>query len=124
MPDAVDAVRRIGYDNIYSFIYSPRKGTPAAKLEQLPYETKVDRYQRLVAVQSEMELEFNRGFEGKTLTVLVEGRSKTDDSRLTGRTERGKLVHFEGPDCLIGQSISVRIVRAETFALYGELPDR
>ena len=122
--DTVDAVRRIGYDNIYSFIYSPRKGTPAAKLEQLPYETKVDRYQRLVAVQSEMELEFNRGFEGKTLTVLVEGRSKTDDSRLTGRTERGKLVHFEGPDCLIGQSISVRIVRAETFALYGELPDR
>ena len=121
--DTVDIVKRVKYDNIYSFIYSPRRGTPAADMEQLPYEIKVDRYQRLIAVQSEMELAFNRGLEGSTIEVLVEGRSKTDTDKLTGRTERGKLVHFSGPDCLIGQRIGVRITHAETFALYGELPD-
>jgi tRNA-2-methylthio-N6-dimethylallyladenosine synthase len=58
---------------------------------------------------------------GSLQTVLVEGRSKTDDTRLTGRTEQNRLVHFEGDDALIGSQAIIRITRAEPHALYGEL---
>ena len=117
----VDIVRQVCFDNIYSFIYSPRKGTPAADMEQIPYEIKSDRYSRLTAVQAELELELNRGLEGSVIEVLVEGVSKTDPGKLTGRTERGKAVHFEGPESLTGQRAMVKINHAEVFSLYGEL---
>ena len=119
--ETADLIKRVGFDNIYSFIYSPRNGTPAAKLEQLPYEVKLDRYQRLTSIQAEIELDFNRRLEGRTIEVLVEGPSKTDAGKLTGRTERGKAVHFEGPESLAGQRVGVRITHAEIFSLYGEL---
>lgn len=119
--ETLDILRLARFDNIYSFIYSQRRGTKAADMPQIPYPVKSERYTRLTDLQAEIELEFNRGFEGKILEVLVEGKSKTDDTRLTGRTDRGKAVHFEGPDCIIGSTAHVRIVRSETYALYGEL---
>jgi tRNA-2-methylthio-N6-dimethylallyladenosine synthase len=119
--ETLDILRLARFDNIYSFIYSKRRGTKAADMPQIPYPVKSERYTRLTDLQAEIELEFNRGFEGKILEVLVEGKSKTDDTRLTGRTDRGKAVHFEGPDCIIGSTAHVRIVRSETYALYGEL---
>jgi|LSQX01.1.fsa_nt_gb tRNA-2-methylthio-N6-dimethylallyladenosine synthase len=119
--ETLDIMRLVRFDNIYSFIYSKRRGTKAADMPQLPYSVKSERYTRLTDLQAEIELEFNRGFEGKILEVLVEGVSKTDDTRLTGRTDRGKAVHFEGPGSIIGSTAHVRIVRSETYALYGEL---
>ncbi|MBR4305453.1 MAG: TRAM domain-containing protein, partial [Ruminiclostridium sp.] len=103
-------------------IYSARKGTPAYSMEgHIPYEEQSARFTRMLALQSEISVNRNRDYEGKPTRVLVEGRSKTDDNKLTGRNEKNRLVHFEGPDSLIGQFADVMITKAETYALFGEL---
>ena len=120
--DTLSMLRRVRYDSIYSFIYSPRKGTRAAAMGgQIPPEVSRERFARLLEVQNGISLELNREFEGRDVDVLVEGISKTDDSRLTGRMERGRLVHFAGDPSLTGSHVRVHIDRAETYALYGTL---
>lgn len=120
--DTLSMLRRVRYDSIYSFIYSPRKGTRAAAMDgQIPPEVSRERFARLLEVQNGISLELNREFEGRDVDVLVEGISKTDDSRLTGRMERGRLVHFAGDPSLTGSHVRVHIDRAETYALYGTL---
>jgi len=121
--ETLDMLRRVRYDSIYSFIYSKRKGTAAAEMDcQISDEVKKERFARLLDTQNVISLEKNKTCEGKSLTVLVEERSKTDDSRLTGRTERGRLVHFpSSDDNLIGRRVNVLITKAETYAMYGEL---
>ena len=120
--DTLDMLRRVEYDNIYSFIYSPRKGTPAASMkEQIPPDIKNERFERMLALQSEISNAKNQRYVGEVVEVLVEGPSKTDESRLTGRNSKNRLVHFEGGNELIGQTVKVKINRAETYALYGEL---
>ena len=109
------------YDNIYSFIYSPRKGTPAAKMpDRVPPDVSSARFARLLDTQMAISNKQNREYVGKTVKVLVEGYSKTDGSKLTGRSEKNRLVHFEGPAELIGNFADVRVTSAETFALFGE----
>ena len=116
----LEMLRKVEYDNIYSFIYSKRDGTPAAAMpDQIPPEVSADRFSRLLATQQEISLRGNKLFEGQIIPVLVECRSKTDETKLTGRTERGRLVHFEGGDELIGKTVNVLIDRAETYAMYG-----
>ena len=88
---------------------------------QIPEEVKSARFARLLDTQNQISLEKNQAYVGQVIDVLVEGRSKTDDSRLTGRNERNRLVHFAGPDSLIGAHARVRVLTAETYALYGEL---
>jgi len=120
--ETLDMLRRVRYDSIYSFIFSPRKGTRAAEMDgQLPEEVKSERFARLLDTQNQISYEKNQEYVGKTIDVLVEGRSKTDDSRLTGHNQRNRLVHFAGSDDLIGRQAKVRILTAETYALYGEL---
>ncbi len=119
--DTLSMLSRVEYDNIYSFIYSPRKGTPAAKLEQLPSEVKSARFERLLNLQNEISNRKNQSYVGTVQRVLVEGRSKTDVTKLTGRNEKNRLVHFEGSDSLIGGFAEVLIEQAETYALYGRL---
>ncbi len=120
--DTLNALRTVRYDNIYSFLYSPRRGTPAASMEnQVPEKVKKERFSRLLALQTEISRAQNRAYEGKTVSVLVEGRSKTDATRLTGRTEGNRLVHFAGDDSLIGKTAQVRVTHADTYALLGEL---
>ena len=120
--ETLDMLRRVSYDNIYSFIYSPRKGTAAAVMEgQIPDDVKSRRFARLLDVQNEISRGKNRAYVGKTVRVLVEGRSKTDPERLTGRTGQNRLVHFRGDDSLIGRYADVRVTGAETHALFGEL---
>lgn len=115
-------LRTVRFDNIYAFLYSPRRGTRAAEMpDQIPEEIKSERFARLMEVQSTISREKNCAYEGKTIRVLVEGRSKTDATRLTGRSEKNRLVHFEGEDALIGQWATVTVTHAETYALYGEL---
>ena len=120
--DTLDMLRRVRYDNIYSFIYSKRKGTPAATMpDQIDPEVKSSRMDRLLAVQNEISNEKNQLYVGTVQEVLVEGRSKTNEERLTGRNEKNRLVHFEGDDSLIGKTVKIKITRAETYALFGEL---
>ena len=118
----LDLLRTVRYDMIYSFIYSPRSGTPAAKMEdQVPDAVKSERMQRLLALQNQISLEKNVVAVGKTLRVLAEGPSKNDAQTFTGRAESNKLVHFKADDRCIGKFVNIKISRAEPFCLQGEL---
>jgi len=120
--ETLEVLREVSFDSIYSFIYSRRKGTPAAEMDgQIEESEKSRRFEALLALQNEISKNKNLAYEGKTIKVLTEGRSKTDDTKLTGRNEKNRLVHFEGPDSLIGKFCNVKIDKAETYALYGTL---
>ncbi len=116
----LDALKKVRFDMIYSFIYSQRKGTPAAEMEeQISAEDKKDRMDRLLKVQNEISLEHNKTMVGKTVRILCEGLSKNNDSVYGGRTEGGKLVFFDGDESDTGRFLNIKIERADTFALYG-----
>jgi len=120
--DTLKMIRTVRYDNIYSFIYSKRKGTPASEMEgQVPDEVKGDRMRRLLELQGAISKEKNTDYVGKVLRGLVEGRSKTNDTRLTARTENNRLIHFEGDDSLIGEYADFYIEEAEAHELFGRL---
>lgn len=114
------ALRRAKFDMIYSFIYSPRKGTPAAEMEeQIPDKVKSERFDRLLATQNEISLESNKQLEGKILRVLCDGRSKNNSEMFTGRTDGNKIVFFDGEDSYEGKFVDILVERGETFALWG-----
>ena len=116
----LNMLRKVKFDMLYSFIYSPRKGTPAAEMEdQIPREIQNARFDRLLALQNEIALEKNSPMVGKTVKVLCDGESKTNSDVYSGRTEGNKIVFFEGDPSDIGRFVLVKIERAEAFALYG-----
>ena len=118
----LSVLKEVRFDNIYSFIYSKRVGTPAASMpDQVPSEVSGDRFARMLALQDSISLEKNKENIGKILDVLVEGPSKTDPTRLTGRTEKGRLVHFVGPESLVGKHANVKITDVQTHSFFGEL---
>jgi len=117
----LDILRRVRYDAFFSFIFSPRPGTPAAEMPLVPEQQAKDRFARMLAVQNEISAEKNRELIGQIHTVLVEGRSKTDPDKLTGRNEHNRLIHFSGEDSLIGSFARVRIEQAETYCVIGRL---
>ncbi len=118
----IDIIKKVKYDSIFSFIYSRRKGTPADKMEeQVPDDIKHARYDRLCQVQNEIAHELNLKYMGKIVRVLVDGRSKNNESVYTSRTEGGKIVHFESDTDYTGQFIKLKITHTDTFALYGEI---
>ena len=117
----LDALRRVEFDMLYSFIYSPRKGTPAALMEQVPDKVKSERFERLLDVQNTIALGKNKPLEGQVIRVLCEGRSKNKAEAITGRSEGGKIVFFDGDESMTGKFVDVLIERAETFALYGKV---
>lgn len=120
--DTLDMLRRVRYDNIFSFLYSPRKGTPAASMENtVPPEVKNERFERMLDLQNDISNGKNQVYVNTVQRVLVEGRSKTDVTKLTGRNEKNRLIHFEGDDSLIGTMADILVERAETYALYGKL---
>ena len=119
--DTLAALERARFDMIFSFLYSPRKGTPAAELEQIPQEVKQARFDRMLALQNSICLEQNKKAEGKTLRVLCEGESKNNADTFFGRTEGGKIVFFEPCPENIGKFVNVNIERGDTFALYGKI---
>ena len=121
--ETLDAVRAARCDQLFTFIYSPRTGTPAAGMEQLPDAVKGDRMTRLLAVQNEIMLEKNRACIGREYRILVEGVSRGDKSMYAGRTEGGKLVHFPADEALslTGSMVNVKITAAETYNLWAEL---
>ena len=122
--ETLKALERVRFDMIYSFIYSPRKGTPAAEMTQVAPEIKSARFDRLLALQNAISLEKNQPFEGACLRVLCDGISKNNDAVDQGRTEGGKIVFFEGSPELEGHFLTVKIERAESFALYGTIIEK
>ena len=118
-------VNDIGYDNSYSFIFSPRPGTPAANLpDETPPEVKLARLQRLQKVIADNTRRYSDAMVGSLQRILVEGPSKRDPQELRGRTENNRVVNFDGgPHAarLIGQFIEVNITDSNPYSLRGEL---
>ena len=120
--DTLSIMSDVRYDMVFSFIYSPRSGTPAAVMEnQIPREVSAARMERLLALGDGISKERNERFIGRTLRVLVEDVSKYDSTTLTGRGNPVRPIHFRGDKSLIGQFVNVKITGNETFCLNGEL---
>lgn len=120
--ETLDLVRKVEFDSLFTFIYSPRKGTPAEKMEDvLSEEEKQANFQKLLEVQNEISKKINDGYIGKTVEVLVEGYSKNNDKMLTGRTRTGKIVNFPGTEEMINTFVNVKINEAQTWSLIGEV---
>ena len=118
----LEVIKKVRYDSIYSFIYSPRKGTPAASMEnQIPEEIQHQRYERLCNLQNDISKEINDSLVGKTVKVLVDGKSKNNENMYTSRTQGNKIVHFESDCDYTGTFKNVKITRADTFNLFGEI---
>ncbi len=118
----ISLLREAEFDMVYSFIYSRRRGTPAAELQDcLSEEDKHRNFDRLTAVQNEISRRKNEAMAGRCERVLVEGVSRTNDQFLSGRTEGGKIVNFRGPAELIGKITEVRIQECKTWSLTGEI---
>ena len=117
----LDMLKRVEFDMVYSFIYSPRRGTPAADMEgQIDDKTKGERFDRLLEVQNEIAYGKNQPLLGQTLKVLCDGRSKNNSEIFSGRTEGNKIVLFEGEDFDEGKFLNIEITKADTFALTGK----
>lgn len=119
--DTIDVVKKVRYDLAFTFIYSKREGTPAAKMEdQIPEDIKHERFNRVLAEVNKICGEISDSYVGKTVEVLVEGKSKTDDNKYTGRTRQNKLVNFEyDNDDIIGKLVNVKLTESKTFSLNG-----
>lgn len=120
--DTLDVLEKVRYDTIFSFIYSRRPGTPAAKMEDvITPEDKKSNFNKLLEVQDRISKEINDSYVGKTEKVLVEGKSKTNPDTLAGRTEGGKIVNFYGDESVIGTFVNLKITESRTWSLVGEL---
>lgn len=120
--DTLDILKTVKYDSLFSFIYSPREGTVAAKMEFAASEEEIKaRFDRLLEVQNSISYEINKKCEGEEQLVLVESVSKTEPGVLTSRNEANKIVNFKGDESLIGKIVKVKITKAQTWILMGEL---
>lgn len=120
--ETLSLVREVGFDSAYTFVYSPREGTPAAVMEDnVPMEVKKRRLQRLNEVVNENSRSSNDTMLGQIVEVLVEGESKNNAAILSGRTRSNKLVHFEGGSELIGQFVHVEITDPMTWYIKGNI---
>lgn len=120
--DTLDVLRKVEFDTIFSFIYSRREGTPAAKLDFVLSEEEIhNNFNKLLEVQNEISKKKNDRYIGKTVTVLVDGESKNNPETLSGRTDTGKIVNFKGDKALSGQYVNVKITEAHTWSLNGEI---
>jgi tRNA-2-methylthio-N6-dimethylallyladenosine synthase len=117
----LEVAEQVGYDGAFTFIYSPRRGTEAALLpDRIPHETSVARMQRLVDVIQRRATERAQRFVGRELDVLVEGSSRTDPSRLRGRSRHNKVVNFDGL-AEAGELVLVNVTEATSQTLAGEM---
>ncbi len=119
--DTLSLVETVRYDAMFTFIYSPRVGTPAAKMPD-PYTRaqKQVRFDALVASANAISERKHRAYEGSVQRVLVDGADGRGDYPLTARTKGGRLVHMRGSETLVGQFVDVKITGSNTWALYGE----
>ena len=115
--------KEVRFDSAYTFIYSPRTGTPAARMEdQIDSDTKHRRLQELMDVENEISLELNKEMEGKTYSIIVEGPSKQDPMNWYGRTSGNKMILFPYKEGIsVGDTVDVTVDTAQTWVLKGEL---
>ncbi|MGX8774058.1 MAG: tRNA (N6-isopentenyl adenosine(37)-C2)-methylthiotransferase MiaB [Bacillota bacterium] len=112
----------VRYDSAFTFLYSPRPGTPAAEYEdQIPEQVKHERFNRLVETMNGISAEKNAAYVGRVCRVLVDGPDRKNSGMLSGRTEEFKLVDFEGPEEITGRIVEVEITGSNTFSLKGRL---
>ena len=116
--ETISLIQQVRYDSLFTFIFSPRAGTPAASMEDLtPKEEKNRCFDRLCAVQNEISEQIHSEYVGKTLRCLIDG---TDKEFLTARTEGGRLVRFHGAPSLVGTFAEITITGSNTWSLIGE----
>ena len=117
--ETISLIEQVRYDSLFTFIFSPRAGTPAASMEDpTPKEEKNRRFDKLCAVQNAISEQIHKDYIGKVMTCLVDG---TDKEFLTARTEGGRLVRFLGDAALIGSYARITITGATTWSLTGEM---
>jgi tRNA-2-methylthio-N6-dimethylallyladenosine synthase len=119
--DTLSLVREVGFDQAFVFKYSERRDTPAAQMpDQLPQPVKEARNQQLLELVNATGARQHQQFVGRQVQILVEGPSKKNPTRLTGRTRCNKIVVFEGSARHLGQLMDVKVTRAGNFTLYGD----
>ena len=117
--ETLSLIDQVHYDSLFTFIFSPRTGTPAAKMEDpTPKEEKNRRFDELCALQNEISIQIHQNYIGKRLRCLIDG---TDKDLLTARTEGGRLVRLAGDPSLVGTFQYITITGATTWSLTGEL---
>lgn len=123
--DTLDLYRRVGFHSAFTFIYSKRKGTPAAEMPGQVYERDAKaRIARLIKLAEECTLAANKKYEGRSYPVLVEGISKRNGNMVSGRTDCGRMVNFAGTEQLIGQIVNVKITQTKLNTLLGEMEEK
>ena len=122
--DTLDLINRLEFDSAFTFMYSKRKGTPAALMPgHIDTEVKKNRLFQLMAVQEEITHNKNRELLGKTLEVLVEGVDTKTRNRLIGRTRTNKITFIDGDQETVGKIVKVKINKTKTWTLEGEIVD-
>ncbi len=120
--ETISLIQQVEYDNLFTFIYSKRQGTPAAEMpDQIPPEVQQRRFQRLLDVQTPICKKKNMEYQDKVVKVFAETVSKTDTSMISGHTQSGKKVDFKADSECIGKIVEVKITKAKTWFLQGEL---
>jgi tRNA-2-methylthio-N6-dimethylallyladenosine synthase len=119
--DTMELVRTVRFSNAFTFIYSPRKGTPAASMPQIPYEVKRARIGELIKLQNAITKELSDAYMGKIEEILIEDLSAKYDGSVCGRTESGRLVTVKGEKDLIGSFKTVEITASKSASLFGEI---
>lgn len=121
----LNMLERVRFDMLYSFIYSPRKGTPAAEMEdQIPKTVQSERFSRLLKLQETIGMEKNAACVGQTMRVLCDGVSKSNPNLYSGRTEGNKIAFFEGDPEDVGKFMNFVAERADSYAYYGKKKEK
>lgn len=117
----MDLVKQCRFSNAFTFIYSPRQGTVAAKMPQLSYSVKQSRIMELIKLQNSITKELSNDYKGKTYEILVEDFSPKLEGYVCGRTDCGRLVTFKGDKNIIGEFVNVEIQSAKSASLFGKI---
>ena len=117
--DTIDVVRKAAFDNAYTFIYSPRRGTPAARMEQVPEEEKHRQFDRVLAIVQETARTQAQRLEGRVMTGLVEEVNSQDTSLVTARLSGNMIVHIPGDASMIGSFLPIRLEECHGFYYFG-----
>ncbi|HEX5398898.1 MAG TPA: radical SAM protein, partial [Verrucomicrobiae bacterium] len=119
--ETLSLAREVEFDNAFIFKYSPRRDTPAAEMpDQVPQKIREERNQILLQTINEIAARKFKKFVGERAQILVEGPSRKNPARMTGRTRCNKIVVFDGSERHRGQLMDVKITRAGSFTLYGD----
>jgi len=119
--DTLTLIKKAQYSSAFTFVYSPRQGTIAAKMEQISPAVKKSRIMKLVALQNSVTRQISKNYIGKEYEVLVEDKANKLDGYMCGRTDCGRLVTFKGDENLIGEFVNVKINEAHSASLFGNI---